>query len=197
MWCRAARCSYKSLHFSLSGHWDFFYFGRCWNFSSVSCQKRMNNAARISDNAEEKKILTIIKLIFQQHGVLPASPTLPHRVGRFESNRDESSRSLRILKRLSNASLHNHIHIFFPKHVQSAEALKNSTASLLQHEIKCCLLVSGIHSAVLRPEPAHHLGVSLQLKLLQLGCRQSWQPRVLLSLNQPRAEACEHCLSLQ
>lgn len=157
----------------------------------------MNNAARISDNAEEKKILTIIKLIFQQHGVLPASPTLPHRVGRFESNRDESSRSLRILKRLSNASLHNHIHIFFPKHVQSAEALKNSTASLLQHEIKCCLLVSGIHSAVLPstlPEPAHHLGVSLQLKLLQLGCRQSWQPRVLLSLNhgEPRAEACEH-----
>lgn len=38
---------------------------------------------------------------------------------------------------------------FFPKHVQSAEALKNSGASLLQHEIKCCLFVSRTHSAVL------------------------------------------------
>lgn len=28
--------------------------------------------------------------------------------------------------------------LFFPKHVQSAEALKNSSASLLKHEIKCC-----------------------------------------------------------
>lgn len=66
-----------------------------------------------------------MKLIFQQHGVLPASPTLPHRVGRFESNRDESSRSLRILKRLSNASLHKRIHIF-----SQTRAISRSTKKL-------------------------------------------------------------------
>lgn len=94
---------------------------------------------------------------------------------------------------------------FFPKHVQSAEALKNSGASLLQHEIKCCLFVSRTHSAVLpstltgssRTEaslgcqsPAESAAVELQTGLDD--ARPS-KPEP----GQPQGEACEHWLSFQ
>lgn len=87
-----------------------------------------------------------IHTISHQHGVLPAFLTLPHRVGCFERNSDESSRSLRILKRLRNGLPHNRTHLS-----QTHSISRNTTykgASLL-HYIKSCPLVSGSLSVVL------------------------------------------------
>lgn len=130
----AAKSSYKALHFlTLTSQKKSFCFSSWKYSSSVVCKNSMIHAANISENVKT------IHTISHQHDVLPASLTLPHRVRRFERNSDESSRSLRILKRLRNGLPHNHIHF-------SQNTKYDGT--LLLHYIKCCSLISGSLSVV-------------------------------------------------
>lgn len=107
----------------------------------------MIHAANVAENAK-------IHTISHQRGVLPASLTLPHRVGRFERNSDESSRSLRILKRPRNGFPHNRIHFPPPN-----TFIRQTQNTRFLHFIKCCSLISGRHSVVL---PSHPLDEDLQ-----------------------------------
>lgn len=86
----ATRSIFKSLHFLTltQSQKDSFHFSSGKYSLSVACKNNMIQAANITKNVKT------IHTISHQHGVLPASVTLPHRVGRFERNSDESSRSL-------------------------------------------------------------------------------------------------------
>lgn len=136
----AARSSYKSPHFLTLAHSQKCFCFSSWKYSSSVACKNMIHAANISEN------MKTIHTISHQHGILPASPTLPHRVGRFERNSDESSRSLQILKSLRNGLPHNRIH--FPQTYSISRNTKYEGAPLL-HYIKCCSLISGSLSVVL------------------------------------------------
>lgn len=137
----AARSCYKSLHFlTLTRPQKESFCFHTENIPHQLCKNSMIVAANISRNVKT------IHTISHQHGVLPASLTLPHRAGCFERNSDESSRSLRVLKRVTNELLHIRIH-FSQTHIISSNI--KCEGALFLHYIKCYSPISRSLSVVL------------------------------------------------